>query len=55
MLMEEDKVLQLIEEAAERKQPSLDLSFNQLTALPPEITKLTNLTGIQKSRKYTKK
>jgi small GTP-binding protein len=46
MLMEEDKVLQLIEEAAERKQPSLDLSGNQLTALPPEITKLTNLTRL---------
>ena len=47
--MEEDKVLQLIEEAAESKQPSLDLASNQLTALPPEITKLTNLTELNLS------
>ena len=47
--MEEDKVLQLIEEAAESKQPSLDLSSNQLTALPPEISKLTNLTELNLS------
>jgi len=44
--MEEDKVLQLIEEAAESKQPSLNISYNQLTTLPPEITELTNLTEI---------
>ncbi len=47
--MEEDKVLQLIEAAAESKQPSLDLSSNQLTALPPEISKLTNLTELNLS------
>ena len=44
--MEEDKVLQLIEEAAESKQPSLNISYNQLTTLPPEITELTNLTEL---------
>ena len=44
--MEEDKVLQLIEAAAESKQLSLNLSYNQLTSLPPEITKLTNLTEL---------
>ena len=44
--MEEDEVLRTIEEAAESEQPSLDLSGNQLTALPPEITKLVNLTEL---------
>ena len=47
--MEEDEVLRIIEEAVESKQTSLDLSNNQLTALPHEITKLTNLTELNLS------
>jgi internalin A len=34
----------LIEQAAKDGWPNLDLSNNQLTSLPPEITRLTNLT-----------
>jgi len=46
--MKEDEVLRIIKEAAysKHKQPHLNLSNNQLTALPPEITKLTNLTEL---------
>ncbi|KAF5419007.1 MAG: hypothetical protein C5S49_00980 [Candidatus Methanogaster sp.] len=47
--MEEDEVLRIIEEAAESKQPGLDLSGNQLTALPPEIAKLASLTELDLS------
>ena len=43
-------VLKLIEEAARTEQTELDLSDNQLTELPPEITKLTNLTTLNLSK-----
>ena len=39
-------VLKLIEEAARTEQIELDLSYNVLTKLPSEITKLTNLTKL---------
>ncbi len=39
-------ILRLIEQAAKKGRTSLDLSDNQLTSLPPEITKLTNLTSL---------
>ena len=42
-------VLELIEEAAKTKQTELNLSSNELTELPPEITKLTNLTTLDLS------
>jgi internalin A len=43
-----DKLTILIEQAA--KEGWLDLSDNQLTSLPPEIVKLTNLTSLDLSR-----
>ena len=47
--MKQDVVLQIIKESIGSNQSTGDLSFNQLTALPPEITKLTNLTGLDLS------
>ena len=40
------KVLELIEKAAKEGRPGLDLMGQKLTGLPPEITKLTNLTAL---------
>jgi Leucine-rich repeat (LRR) protein len=40
------KALQLIEQAARDGRTELDLSGNELTSLPPEITELTNLTSL---------
>jgi internalin A len=40
------KILKLIEQAAKEGQATLNLGVNQLTSLPPEITKLTNLTTL---------
>jgi Leucine-rich repeat (LRR) protein len=48
--MKKSEVLQLIEKVARNKQTELDLSVNQLTSLPPEIEKLTNLTSLYLSR-----
>ena len=39
-----EKVLKLIEQAAREGWTTLDLSNNQLTTLPAEMSKLTNLT-----------
>jgi Leucine-rich repeat (LRR) protein len=47
--MAKQNVLKLIEEAAKNKTEKLDLSYNQLTDLPPEIVKLTNLTTLDLS------
>ena len=41
-----DSIIQLIEEASKNKTQYLDLSGNNLTSLPPEITKLTNITSL---------
>src|SRR5256885_427368 len=45
----ERKILKLIEQAAKEGWAELDLSGNQLTSLPPEIAKLTNLTSLDLS------
>jgi internalin A len=44
--MSDDDVLRKIKRAARKKATTLDLSHNQLTALPPEIAKLKSLTGL---------
>jgi Leucine-rich repeat (LRR) protein len=43
------KILELIEQAAKEDSTRLNLSNNQLTAVPPEITKLTKLTKLNLS------
>ena len=48
-MADDQKILKLIEQAAREGRAELDLSFNQLTTLPPEITKLTNLTSLDLS------
>jgi internalin A len=45
-----DKLTILIEQAAKEGWLDLNLSDNQLTSLPPEIVKLTNLTSLDLSR-----
>ena len=47
--MRRDEVLKLIEEAARTGQTELDLSGNQISKMPAEITKLTNLTTLNLS------
>jgi len=47
--MKQDAVLRIIEEAIGSSQSTLDLSYNRLTALPPEIANLTNLTELDLS------
>jgi small GTP-binding protein len=44
--MNEKELLQIIEQAANKGVTSLDLSGKKLTALPPEIGQLTNLTEL---------
>ena len=44
--MRKDEILKIIEEAARTGQTELDLSNNQLSELPTEITKLANLTTL---------
>ena len=44
--MDEKGLLQTIEQVAEGGRTSLDLRYNRLTALPPEIGQLTNLTEL---------
>ena len=41
--MTEEKLLNLIKEAAEEKNTSLDLSFKNISNLPSEIYKLNHL------------
>ena len=41
--MDEKELLQIIDEAAREGATELNLSRSQVTALPPEIGKLTNL------------
>jgi internalin A len=43
------KILKLIEQAAKEGRATLSLSGNQLTSVPPEITKLTKLTHLDLS------
>ena len=47
--MTKKECLQVIEEAARDKRTVLSLNGNQLTALPPEIAQLTNLTTLNLS------
>jgi internalin A len=44
--MTEKELLQVIEQAATEGVTELDLSGNELTALPPEIGKLTHLQSL---------
>ncbi|HKS43173.1 MAG TPA: COR domain-containing protein [Blastocatellia bacterium] len=48
-MADNQKVLELIEQAAKDGRTQLDLSGNELTSVPPEIAKLTNLTGLSLS------
>lgn len=45
-MAENQEVLKLIERAAKGGLTDLNLRDTQLTSLPPEITKLTNLTSL---------
>jgi len=47
--MNRDELLQIIEDAAKRNLTYLNLSSNQLSALPAEIGRLTNLTRLDLS------
>lgn len=46
----QQEILKLIEQAAKEDWTELDLSSHQLTSLPPEIARLTNLTHLKLSR-----
>jgi len=48
--MTNDELLEVIAKAARDGVTKLDLSRKRLTALPPEIAKLTNLTSLDLSR-----
>lgn len=47
--MSKEDALQLIKEAAETGATDLDLSYRDLTELPPELFQLTNLTSLELS------
>jgi small GTP-binding protein len=53
--MQKQKVLQLIAEAARKKQTELELSWNDLKTLPAEIGELTNLTELDLSYNQLKR
>ncbi|MEH2290733.1 MAG: leucine-rich repeat domain-containing protein, partial [Nostoc sp.] len=44
--MTNEELLQIIEQAAREKATELNLSNNQLSSLPPEISQLSNLTWL---------
>ncbi|MEH2062249.1 MAG: COR domain-containing protein [Nostoc sp.] len=44
--MTNEELLQIIEKAVKKKATELNLSFNQLSSLPPEISQLSNLTTL---------
>ena len=44
--MDQDELAKKIAQAADEGWTTLDLTANRLTALPPEIGNLTNLTGL---------
>ena len=48
-MADQKQILELIQQAAAEGRTELDLSFRQLTSLPPEIAKLTNLTSLDLS------
>ncbi len=47
--MEREELLRLIDRAADEQWTELDLAGMDLTELPPEIEKLTNLTNLDLS------
>ena len=44
--MTKEKLLKIIKKAAMKGETSLDLSWNGITVLPPEIGQLTQLTSL---------
>jgi internalin A len=53
-MADKKEILTFIEQVAKEGRTELDLSKNELTSLPPEITKLTNLTSLKLSHNRLK-